>query len=142
MPQMPFTARWVEVVKPPAAGQVDYFDIIPPERRIACRAQWTQNLVYYVSRSGGRLAAFHAWDLSGAEPRRGPEQALQPSSYRYAKGGDPAAQKQMSGHAPLVADIATQYLDMYAKVHKKSWREDARLLTTDVLPQLGTAPGL
>jgi integrase len=36
-----------------------------------------------------------------------------------------------------MADIVTQYLDLYAKVHKRSWREDARFLTTEVLPQWG-----
>ena len=54
-----------------------------------------------------------------------------------AKGGDPAAYKQSVRSAPTVADIATQYLDLYAKVHKRSWWQDARLLATDVLPQWG-----
>jgi hypothetical protein len=37
-----------------------------------------------------------------------------------------------------VADLATQYLELYAKVHKKSWRDDARLLAKEVLPGWGT----
>jgi integrase len=36
-----------------------------------------------------------------------------------------------------MVDLAAQYLDMYAKVHKKSWREDARLLHHEVLPNWG-----
>jgi integrase len=71
--------------------------------------------------------------LSLADAR---EQALS-ARHTVAKGGDPAAYKQSVRSAPTVADIATQYLDLYAKVHKRSWWQDARLLTTDVLPQWG-----
>ena len=45
--------------------------------------------------------------------------------------------KQRLSAAPTVEEIATQYLALYAKVHKKSWREDARFLAKDVLPQWG-----
>jgi integrase len=44
-------------------------------------------------------------------------------------------------HAPTVAELAAQYLDLYAKIHKKSWREDARLLTREVLPPWGPRKG-
>jgi integrase len=71
--------------------------------------------------------------LSLADAR---EQALS-ARHTVAKGGDPATDKQRRSAAPTVEEIATQYLDLYARVHKKSWREDARFLATDVLPQWG-----
>jgi integrase len=58
--------------------------------------------------------------------------------HTIAQGNDPAAHKQSVRTAPTVADLATQYLELYAKVHKKSWGDDARLLTKEVLPQWGT----
>jgi integrase len=59
------------------------------------------------------------------------------AKYTVAKGEDPALQKQSARIAPTVADLATQYLDRYAKNHKKSWRDDARLLHREVLPEWG-----
>jgi hypothetical protein len=50
------------------------------------------------------------------------------AQYTVAKGEDPALQKQSARIAPTVADVATQYRERYAKNHKKSWRDDARLL--------------
>jgi integrase len=58
------------------------------------------------------------------------------------QGEDPATKKQHARHAPLFADIAELYLDKYAKVHKKSWRDDARLLTKEVLPAWGQRPAV
>jgi len=57
--------------------------------------------------------------------------------HTVAQGEDPALHKQTLRHAPTVEIIAQQYLDLYAKVHKKSWRADARLLAKEVLPQWG-----
>ena len=55
----------------------------------------------------------------------------------WPTGVIPPCQRQAARHAPTVAELATQYLDLYAKVQKKSWREDARYLTSDVLPAWG-----
>src|SRR5262249_18362723 len=54
-----------------------------------------------------------------------------------AQGEDPAAQKQGIRGAPTMTDIATLYLEGYAKAQKKSWRGDARLLAKEGLPQWG-----
>ena len=65
--------------------------------------------------------------------------------HTVAHGEDPALHKQTLRHAPTVEIIAQQYLDLYAKVHKKSWRSDARLLAKEVFPRMlatGDAPAV
>jgi Arm DNA-binding domain len=57
------------------------------------------------------------------------------------EGRDPASEERRSAAAerrlPSVASFAREYIDRHAKLHKKSWREDERLLRHDVLPALG-----
>jgi integrase len=57
--------------------------------------------------------------------------------HAVAQGVDPATQKQLARHTPVFAEIAALYLDKHAQVHKKSWRDDARLLDKEVLPAWG-----
>jgi len=135
MAKATFTARWIAALKPSTEKQVDYFDTKPPSLglRLAPSGRKTWFILY---RAGGRLRRLTLGTypvLSLADAR---EQALS-ARHTVAKGGDPATDKQRLSAAPTVEEIATQYLDLYAKVHKKSWREDARFLTTDVLPQWG-----
>src|SRR5262249_55847477 len=46
--------------------------------------------------------------------------------------------KQANRSAPTMAELAAQYIDLYAKVHKKSWQRDAWLLAKEVVPVWGT----
>ena len=52
-----------------------------------------------------------------------------------AKGNDPAADKQISREAPTFGEIAGQYIELYAKPNKRSWKEDQRILDYDLLPK-------
>jgi hypothetical protein len=36
--------------------------------------------------------------------------------------------------APNIEDLAEEYIERWAKPHKKSWQEDARMIQRDVLP--------
>jgi site-specific recombinase XerD len=87
-------------------------------------------------RSGGRLrrltlGTFPALSLADARSRAAT------ARHTIAQGDDPATTKQQTRAAATVSDLAAQYLELYAKVHKKSWRDDDRLLRTEVLPQWG-----
>jgi len=136
MPQMPFTARWIEAVKPPATGQVDYFDTHPPGvgLRVAPSGRKTWFLMYRYNGRLRRLTLGTYPVLSLAEAR----QRAMTARHTVAQGEDPALHKQTLSQAPTVATIAQHYLELYAKVHKKSWRDDARLLAKEVLPLWGT----
>lgn len=136
MAKVAFTVRWVNALQPPAAGQVDYFDSKPPSLGLRVtpygRKSW-----FIMYRCGGRLRRL----TSGAYPSLSLADARQQAMaarHAVAQGGDPAAYKQNLRTTPTVADLAIQYLELYAKVHKKSWRDDARLLSKEVLPHWGT----
>lgn len=53
---------------------------------------------------------------------------------RAAEGKDPAGEKQATREGETVADLAKLYLTKHAKVHKKSWRDDDRMLNAEILP--------
>ena len=132
-----FTARWVAAVPAPPQGQVDYFDQTPPSLglRVAPSGRKTWFVMY---RASGRLrrytlGTYPAVSLADARQR------ATDARHSVAHGGDPAQARQESRQAPTVAELGAQYLDLYAKVQKKSWREDARYLATDVLPASGPA---
>ena len=130
-----FTARWVAAVPAPPEGQVDYFDQTPPSLglRVAPSGRKTWFVMY---RASGRLrrytlGTYPAVSLADARQR------ATDARHSVAHGGDPAQARQDGRQAPTVAELGAQYLDLYAKVQKKSWREDARYLATDVLPAWG-----
>ena len=65
-------------------------------------------------------------------------------SVKQAREGDapdPAAAKAVERAerlaAPTVEQFVQEYIDRYAKVHKKSWKEDERQLDLDVVPVIG-----
>lgn len=59
-----------------------------------------------------------------------------------AAGIDPAAEdrqaKEERRTAPTVKTISEEYIKQWAEPRKKSWKEDQRMLTKDVLPVLGS----
>lgn len=52
-------------------------------------------------------------------------------------GGDPLDSKQTLAKAGTVADLAEVYLSRYAKVHKRSWRDDERRLAKYITKKWG-----
>ena len=50
------------------------------------------------------------------------------------RGVDPAVGKREARHAESLGELATDYLERHAKPRKKSWKEDQRQLTANVLP--------
>jgi integrase len=54
-----------------------------------------------------------------------------------AKGGDPAADKRAERSRGTFADLATQYVEQYAKVHNKSWQQADALLQRFAVPRWG-----
>jgi len=59
-----------------------------------------------------------------------------------ANGIDPGKklvnQHQEHRNAATLNEFALEYIDKWAKKHKRSWKEDERMLNKDVLPKLGT----
>lgn len=55
--------------------------------------------------------------------------------HQTALGKDPATEKQVNRGAPTFGELARDYIEMYAKPHKRSWEEDQRMLDHDLLPR-------
>jgi integrase len=91
----------------------------------------------------------HAADRDGltlAQARAAAAQTrVQVGEARAGRALDPAAERRAEKAAaridrladPTVADFAALYIERHARPYKKSWREDARILRTDVLPYIG-----
>ena len=54
-----------------------------------------------------------------------------------AKGKDPAAEKKAERGAGAFAELATKYVEQYAKKENKSWRQAAALIERFALPRWG-----
>ena len=54
-----------------------------------------------------------------------------------AKGGDPAAEKRAERSTGTFADLASKYVEQYAKKHNKSWKQADALVRRFALPRWG-----
>ena len=57
--------------------------------------------------------------------------------YRVAKGEDPAADKRAERTAGTFEELATKYVDQYAKKKNKSWKQADALMRKYLLPKWG-----
>lgn len=53
------------------------------------------------------------------------------------RGHDPLGEKQKESRGQTVKELCAAYLERYAKVHKKSWRDDERRINKRILPARG-----
>lgn len=133
MPKTSFTARWVDALALPDKGQVDFFD----ERtagfglRVSQAGRKTWFAMY---RHGGRLRRL----TLGTYPAMGLADARDKAKtvlHQAATGDDPATEKTLKRSAPTFGELAKDYIELYAKSHKRSWQEDQRILNLDLLPR-------
>lgn len=68
--------------------------------------------------------------VSLADARRRAKQVLG----EVAGGEDPAQTRQDARHADTFGDLAQLYLEKHARVKKRSWREDLRIIESELLP--------
>jgi integrase len=125
MPTANFTARFIEALKAPESGQVDYRDESLPGFGVRLSAAGRKSWIV-VYRSGGRLRRLTLGaypHLSLAEARQKAKDAL----HDAAGGVDPAAVKTAERAAESFADLAREYVERHAKL-KRSGHEDIRLL--------------
>ena len=54
------------------------------------------------------------------------------------EGKDPAAERRKAKEALTFEKLALLWLERHAKVKKRSWAEDERMMRTNLLPTLGT----
>jgi len=133
MPTCSFTNRWIDSIAAPEKGQVDYFDGrttgLGLRVSIAGRKSW-----FVMYRHAGRLRRY----TIGTYPTLGLADAREKAKellHEAATGNDPATTKQVNRGAPTFGGIAEQYIELYAKANKRSWKEDQRILDYDLLPK-------
>ncbi len=73
-------------------------------------------------------------DVSLAEAHRRHAEARVLLKAGTDPGAEAVAKRRGDRGTPNVADLAAEYLERWAKPNKKSWREDQRILTRNVLP--------
>ena len=133
MPTANFTTRWVEAVKPTDATQVDYFD--GRTTGFGLRVSRTGRKSWFcMYRQGGRLRRLTIGtypELTLADAREQAKGAL----HEAARGADPAAEKKAERLAETFGELAHAYLEKYATVRKRSWRQDARCIKRELLPR-------
>jgi len=133
MPSIKFTAAKIKFVEGVRGKQVDYFDksLSGFFLRVSQDGKKSFGVMY---RKGGRLRRMKLGTyplLSLGKARQEAAKALRNAEL----GLDPAAEKQEDRRAPTFGQIASEYLERHAKVRKKSWKEDKRVIDKELLPE-------
>jgi integrase len=138
MPPVKMSASWVQAVQAPPKGQLDYRDTHPAGLILRVSATGVKSwCILYRYRGRQQRYTFGQYPVMGLAEAR---QYAVHARHTLMLGQDPRATVQQAAAMPLVADVATWYLDRWAKPHKKSWRDDARLLAREVVPVWGSWP--
>jgi integrase len=122
----------VASLRAPAVGRIEVFDAVVPglSVRITDRSvkSWSCRYRHHGRTRRVTLGRLTAVGLSEARAR------ARDLLHEARDGADPATTKRERRDAPTVADVAADYIERYAKVRKKSWRQDRRHLRRQVLP--------
>lgn len=132
MPSRKFTTKTAASLKPIPGRRMEYFDTATPglALRVTGAGVKTWALLY---RHRGRLRRLTLGTLKNlglAEARAKARNAVR----SVGDGKDPAAEKQQARTAQTIADLIDDYIEQYARLRKRSWREDRRILQNVVKP--------
>ena len=132
MPTILLTDRHIKTLKP-YGQRVDYFDrrVTGLALRLAASGRKTWCVFYRVNRRLRRMTLGHYPAVTLHAARTKARQVLAEVALH---GTDPAAHRLDTRHGATVADLADEYLTRHAKPHKKSWPEDQRIITRELLP--------
>ena len=130
------TARSVEAIRLPAAGQIDYWDADHPGfgLRVSAGGRKAWVAMYRHGNVKRRLTIGTYPALSLAEARE--KAAVAHHTVQYS-GADPAAAKKAERAAETFAELAHDYIERHAKRQKRSWRKDLLILEKDALSRFG-----
>ena len=135
MPKMTLTERSIEGLIP-EDKLVDYYCSRIPGfyLRVHPTGSKTYGVLFRVAGRSRRLTIGPAsvWNLKDARLRA--REAIRLGSTGAA---DLAQQKRDSRTADTFADMAAQYLELWAKPRKRSWKEDERIIAKYLNPAFG-----
>jgi integrase len=138
MPKATFTARSIAAIPVPATGQVDHWDTAVQGfgLRVSSngRKAWCVRYRVEGERLLRRLTLKPPFPtLSLADAREQARKALR----QAADGIDPATKKQERRAEGSFGELATEYLERHAKPGKRSWKEDQRIIESELLSKDG-----
>ena len=141
MPRKKLTDLFVEGLRPPAKGRVEYFDTTFPALalRVTDKGHKSWSLFY---RAGGRLRRYTIGPYPAFKPADA-RKAASTALHRVEAGGDPAEEKKARREAKSGSDhfelVARQYLERQVKKNSaaSTYKETARIFETDVIPIWG-----
>jgi integrase len=137
MPTVALNAQWVDRVKSPESGQVDYFDSKMPGFGLrASRGGKRSWILLYRVKGDPRkrrltLGEYPALTLADAREK------ARAIVVGVDRGADPATAKQTEKGAATFEALALEYLERHAKPNKRTWKDDERALRKDVFPVWG-----
>jgi integrase len=136
-----FTDRTVRGIKsPPAPQQVDYYDESLPGfgLRASYNGRKSWMVLYRCGGVKGRLTFGRVDLMPLVEARELAREALKEA----ASGKNPATRKKEERGALTFKGLVDRFIAEYAKPKKRSWKKDQRLLTRNLVPELGRKKAL
>ena len=137
MASVNMTDRWIMGLKAPIDKRKEYRDAKSKGLllRVTPRGEKTWAVMYRRKSDGKRrrytIGPYPQFGLSDARAKAAEITA------DVARGGDPAGEVKERREADTFKSLANRWLERHAKVKKKSWREDERMLLHDLFPHLG-----
>src|SRR5262245_3355198 len=129
----------IRSLKPPSSGRVDYFDDLTPGLSLRVTSKNARTWTVFYRNNNGRqkrltLGRYPAVKLVDAR------ELAREAQRTVAHGGDPVVEKRAARDVLTFGALAKEYIDIYAKPNKRSWREDERQLNASLLPKWKTRP--
>jgi len=127
MPQFNFTNLGIASLDFPDKGQVDYFDAGTPGFGIRISYGGSKSwFVKYVHKGRQRRMTIGTYPTVTLAKAR--ELALDAKHELVVEKQDPALQRKVDREAVTFKELADLYIKLWAKEHKRSWKEDERIL--------------
>jgi integrase len=137
MPQVNLTAKALESLKLAGEGQLEYWDttlkgfgVRLSKRGVSHAETKTFFVRYRVGKRMRRLTIGDVHRVSLADARVKARSAL----VSVDDGEDPAVERIASRRAETFGELWSEYLERHAKQNKRSWRDDERIATVELLP--------
>ena len=121
----PFTHSRLESIKPPKTGRDSYRDTKITGLYFTITANASKSF-YFVKRINGKTKRIRIGgypDISIDEARK----EAQRFNGEIAKGENPHQSRRTKNNTATLGELFNYWLDSYAKVHKKTWKEDDRV---------------
>ena len=133
LPQINFTHKKLNSIKPDPEKRIEYWDQSMNGRfglRVFPSGKKSWVVLYRANQVQKRFTIGKYDDIPLVEARDKAKEIL----HSVATGKDPQSKKVEDRHSMTFHNLADEYIEKYAKINKRSWKEDQRILNKDILP--------